>query len=91
MIFEDQEDYSYLRKMPIDSVIEENYNKLLKEKEERISQLKKLMETTIEYMWYSELEELNTNYLKYQTERKLRKTGKETKIKKVKKIVKKKK
>lgn len=90
LIFEDQDEYSYLRKMPIDSVIEENYNKLLKEKEEREKQLKILIETTIESMWLSELDEINSNYLKYQKERKLRKVGKKVKkVKKMKKIKKK--
>jgi DNA topoisomerase II len=88
LIFED--DYSYLRKMPIDSVIEENYNKLLKERDEKVSQLKILIETSIENMWDSELDELNSNYLKYQRERKLRQIGKNKKIKKIKKKPKKK-
>ena len=82
----DDEEFNYLRKMPIDSVIEENIQKLLKEKEEKEIELKKIMETTIEEMWLKELKELKKQYCKYQNDRKIRAVGgKKLKKKKLKK------
>jgi DNA topoisomerase II len=84
LIFEDQEPYHYLRKMPIDSVIEENYTKLLKEKEEREKELIQLMKLSVEDMWLGELDELEKEYLKYKNDRKIRHLGKKA-VKKIKK------
>ena len=74
-VIEDDEDYQYLRKMPIDSVIEENIEKLLKEKEEKEKELQLILNTTIEEMWLSELNELRKKYCKYQNDRKIRANG----------------
>lgn len=35
LIFDEGEEFNYLRKMPIDSVMEENYLKLMKEREDK--------------------------------------------------------
>ena len=87
LIFNEGEEFNYLRKMPIDSVIEENYLKLLKEKEEKEMQLKIITETSVEDMWYTELNDLEKEYLKYQNERKVRAIGGKKIKKKKKKIL----
>ena len=84
-IVDDDDEYQYLRKMPIDSVIEENIEKLLKEKEEKEKELDIIVKTTIEDMWLKELVELNKEYKKYQNNRKIRSVGgKKVKKKKLK-------
>ena len=58
----------------------------MKEKEEKEIELKKIIETTIEKMWLTELQELKIQYCKYQNERKIRAVGgKKVKKKKLKK------
>ncbi len=64
MIDED-EDYKYLVKMPMDSVTEENVNRLMKEHGEKEEELERIKNTTIEEMWIYELEELRKQYLEY--------------------------
>ena len=53
-------EYKYLLKMPMDSLTEENFNKMCQDKDNRIRDLEKLKSTSIEHMWLSELEELKT-------------------------------
>ena len=87
LIFDEGEEFNYLRKMPIDSVMEENYLKLMKEQENKQVELKILEKTSIEDMWYGELDELEKEYLKYQNDRKIRAIGgKKVKKKKKKKL-----
>ena len=75
LIFDEGEEFNYLRKMPIDSVMEENYLKLMKEMEDKKIELETLEKTTIEDMWYGELDELEKEYLKYQNDRRVRQSG----------------
>jgi DNA topoisomerase-2 len=63
------EEYKYLVKMPMDSVTEENVDRLLKEKGNKESELEIIKKTTINKMWLSELEVLKDNYLEYKEER----------------------
>jgi DNA topoisomerase-2 len=51
-------DYKYLLKMPMDSLTEENFNKMCQEKDNKITELEKLKSTAIQHMWLSELDEL---------------------------------
>ena len=90
-IIGDDEEYKYLRNMTIDSVEEENYDKLLKQKGEKEGELEKIKVTTIEQMWLSELKDLEKEYNKYQTDRIGRSKGVGAKIKIKKKNIKKKK
>ena len=53
-------DYKYLLKMTMDSLTEENFNKMCQDKDNKITELEKLKSTAIEHMWLSELEELKT-------------------------------
>ena len=84
-IINDDEEYKYLRTMTIDSVEEENFEKLLKLKEEKLNELELIKNTTIEQMWIKELDNLNKEYKNYQNERLERAAGIKSKIKKKKK------
>jgi len=72
---DDDETYKYLRTMPIDSVEEENFTRLMQEKEEKIKQLVALEAKRIEAMWLDELNVLKIKYKKYKQERKNRHSG----------------
>ena len=65
VIMNDDEDFKYLVRMPMDSVTEENVTKLEKEKCEKESELEKVMSTSIQQMWTLELNSLEIEYLKY--------------------------
>ena len=80
-ILDNDNDYKYLRTMRIEQVEEENMNKLLQEKDEKMKDLEILKNTTIETMWLTELDELNILFNKYKLQRKARQMGK--KIRKV--------
>ena len=93
----DDEDYKYLVKMPMDSVTEENVEKLLKDKGSKEAELKTVKATTINKMWLNELETLKKEYIEYKEERNRIMNGEEEKPKKkvvskvttVKKVIKK--
>jgi hypothetical protein len=51
--------YQYLTKMTMDSVSKENVEKLKKQYDDKQKELSEIQNTTIEQMWYNELEELN--------------------------------
>ena len=57
-IIDEDEGFKYLRSMTIDSVEEENYEKLMKECEEKLKQLEILKKRTIENMWLEEISDL---------------------------------
>jgi hypothetical protein len=84
-IIDGDEDYKYLRTMTMDSVEEENYEKLLKLKGEKEADLTKIKETTIEQMWLGELKTLEKEYSRYKNDRVVRSKGIGAKIKKKKK------
>ena len=80
--------FNYLIKMPMDSVTEENVEKILKEKTDAEKQLNKLKKTTLETMWLSELETLQNEYKKYKIIREnIQKGASTNNVKKVKKRV----
>jgi DNA topoisomerase-2 len=81
-IIGDDEEYKYLRNMTIDSVEEENYEKLLKQKGEKEAELEKIKVTTIEQMWLGELKTLEKEYSRYKNDRIVRSKGVGAKIKK---------
>jgi hypothetical protein len=68
-IINDDEDYKYLIKMPMDSVTEENVDKLNKEHSTKQKELSKIEATTIQEMWNNELNDLKDAYLVYKEER----------------------
>jgi len=75
-------DYKYLVRMPMDSVTEENVEKLLKHKGDKEMELEKVKTTTIQQMWKSELDALKALYLEYKEDRARLMAGEETKKKK---------
>ena len=87
IIGEDQ-DYKYLTRMPMDSVTEENVDKLLKEHNCKSSELKCIQETSPQQMWMNELKVLEEEYSTYKEERERLQSGaKKTVIKKKTKLL----
>lgn len=80
---EDDEEYKYLVKMPMDSVTEENVDKLLKDKGNKEVELQQIKNTTIHKMWSNELNNLREQYLEYKEERARLMAGEEKKKKSV--------
>jgi DNA topoisomerase-2 len=62
-------DYKYLVKMPMDSVTEENVAKIMKEKSDLEIELERLIRTSLEQIWLSELKELDMKYDSYKGQR----------------------
>ena len=83
-VVDGDEEYKYLTKMPIDSVLEENVEKLMKERDAKMSELEELKNTTIEKMWTRELNALSIKYMKYRKDRESRLLGEVRKTKKMK-------
>ena len=95
-IIDDDANYHYLTKMPMDSVTEENVDKLNKEHGDKAAELEIVKSTTINKMWLTELETLKEQYAEYKEERTKVMNGEDSKPKKksvtksvVKKVVKK--
>ena len=66
---DDDNEFKYLVRMPMDSVCEENVEKMLKEHQCKQDELERIKSTTIQEMWLSELEILENEYQEYQRER----------------------
>jgi DNA topoisomerase-2 len=62
-------DYKYLTKMPMDSVTEENIDKLNKEHEKKQNELENVKSTSKHQMWLNELETLKSEYMEYKENR----------------------
>jgi DNA topoisomerase-2 len=63
------EEYKYLVRMPMDSVSEENIDKLNGEFKKKSDELEKIRATTCQQMWSSELDALEQEYTSYRQER----------------------
>jgi DNA topoisomerase-2 len=63
------EEFKYLVKMPMDSVSEENVEKLLNERDNKNNDLFRVKSTTIQEMWLQELIMLENEYKDYRLER----------------------
>jgi DNA topoisomerase-2 len=74
-VIDEDADYKYLVRMPMDSVTTENVEKLLKTKGDKEVELEKVKTTTIQQMWKSELDLLKTQYLEYKEDRALLMAG----------------
>jgi DNA topoisomerase-2 len=81
-IIDDDSDYKYLTKMPMDSVTEENVEKLLTEKGNKEQELNVIKCTSINKMWNLELDNLSEQYLEYKEVRQRLMDGEDTKTKK---------
>ena len=66
---EEEPSFDFLIKMPMNSVTNENANKILKEQNERQNELQRIRETSIENMWLHDLNKLENEYLVYKTKR----------------------
>jgi hypothetical protein len=93
-IINDDSNYHYLTKMPMDSVTEENVERLNKEHGDKEAELEIVKTTTINKMWLNELETLKEQYSEYKEDRTRLMNGEEKKKKvvsktSVKKVVKK--
>ena len=81
-ILDNDTDFKYLVKMPMDSVTEENVEKLLKSKGNKELELETIKSTTIYQIWKNELDELKEKYSAYCFEREMIMNGEEHKKKK---------
>jgi DNA topoisomerase-2 len=68
MIGEDN-DYQYLRKMPMDSVTEENMKSLFEERDKKQYELEMAKKKTSVETWNEELDKLRAEYMVYKSER----------------------
>jgi DNA topoisomerase-2 len=68
-IIDDDLNYHYLTKMPMDSVTEENVERLNKEHDDKAVELEIVKSTTINNMWLNELNSLKEQYIEYKEER----------------------
>ena len=68
-VIEEDEDYKYLVKMPMDSVSDENVAKIMNSHNDKVKELEICKKTTEAQMWMNELELLNTKYCEYKTMR----------------------
>ena len=69
IIIDNDTDYKYLVKMSMDSVTEENVDKLYKEFTNKQNELELVKTTTIQQMWHAELDKLMDQYLEYKEDR----------------------
>jgi DNA topoisomerase-2 len=65
----EDEDYKYLVKLPMDSVTEENVARLNKEHADKLAELEYVKTTTMSQMWLKELDVLEKEYSKYREAR----------------------
>ena len=68
-LVENDDQYKYLLRLPMDSVSEENVQKLLKEKGQKEAHHSMLEGTSIEQLWLADLAELRTEYVKQEEKR----------------------
>ena len=87
-IVDEDKDYKYLVRLPMDSVSEENVQKLLKESANKKQELSILNSKSIEDIWIDELSILREQYLIYIKQRREEQNG-EKKLKKKKLKIKK--
>jgi DNA topoisomerase-2 len=66
---EEKDQYKYLLKLPMDSVSDENVDRLVKERDHKKSQYETLNKTSPENLWLSDLDELRAEYLKQEEKR----------------------
>jgi DNA topoisomerase-2 len=80
-IIGDDLEYKYLIKMPMDSVTDENVEKIFRERTSKAVELETIKSTTINQFWCSELDSLREEYIIYKEERERLMSGIETKKK----------
>jgi DNA topoisomerase-2 len=78
-VIDNDADFKYLVHMHMDSVSDENVEKLLNERNDKLIQLDNIKNTTLQDMWLQELENLENEYNLYKIERQLRQNGEDKK------------
>ena len=68
-IIDEDGEFKYLVRMPMDSVSEENVEKLNGEHKDKSDELQRIKETTEQQMWLVELEQLEQEYGRFKAER----------------------
>jgi DNA topoisomerase-2 len=68
-IIDEDGEFKYLVRMPMDSVSEENVEKLNGEHKDKSDELQRIKETTEQQMWIIELEQLEQEYGRFRVER----------------------
>jgi len=63
-IIDEDSDYKYLVRLPMDSVTEENVNKIMNERDSKNKELDTLQKTSETQLWLNELANLRTEYVK---------------------------
>uniref|UniRef100_A0A6C0BAC5 DNA topoisomerase (ATP-hydrolyzing) n=1 Tax=viral metagenome TaxID=1070528 RepID=A0A6C0BAC5_9ZZZZ len=79
-IIAEDEEFKYLTRMPMDSVTEENVDKLKKEVAQKTEELTKLQEMSAQQMWQHELANLEKEYYSYKEERERQQSGATKKV-----------
>ena len=74
-VVDEDVDYKYLTKMPMDSVTSENVERIFKERQQKEQELNVVMSTSINQMWITDLENLQIAYHGYKEERQRLITG----------------
>merc|ERR1712070_1362546 len=69
-VVDDDNEYKYLIRLPMDSVTQENVERIIKEKKEKIQALETLRSTSEIMMWNNELEQLDEQLTKARTSKK---------------------
>jgi DNA topoisomerase-2 len=68
-VIDEDNDFKYLVRMPMDSVSEENVDKLNKEHKDKSDELQRIKDMSEQQMWLIELKNLEQEYLKYKADR----------------------
>ena len=68
-VINDDSEFKYLVRMPMDSVSEENVEKLNREHKDKSDELQRIKDMSEQQMWLKELEILEKEYLKYKAQR----------------------
>jgi DNA topoisomerase-2 len=79
---ENDDEYKYLTKMPMDSVTEENVDKLRRDKGNKDTELETIKGTTINQMWTTEIDKFKDLYIEYKEDRERLMNGDSNKQKK---------
>ena len=86
-MLDNDEDYKYLTKMSMDSVTEENVEKLSNHYNDKKNELETLKKTTTEQMWMKELDDLYVEYTKHREQLQASISGNDNKKKVTKKVI----
>tara|TARA_B100001094_G_C17895812_1_gene653950 strand:- start:289 stop:786 length:498 start_codon:yes stop_codon:yes gene_type:complete len=81
-VIDNDSDYKYLVRLPMDSVTQENYDKLVQDKNNKIQELQILKATSEKDIWLSELDNLEKQYSTYKDKRNNVSFKKKIKVKK---------